>query len=62
MFRWRGKLLTGLRRDGADVVHRGRLWSLPLEDRVLLVTAYWRTNLTLRQFAPLSGVSKSTAC
>ncbi|MFF8503206.1 transposase [Streptomyces anulatus] len=47
-----GKLLTMLRRDGAVVVHRGRPWSLPLEDRVLLVTAYWRTNLTLRQLAP----------
>jgi hypothetical protein len=56
-----GKLLTTLRRDGADVVHRGRPWSLPLEDRVLLVTAYWRTNLTLRQLAPLFGISKSTA-
>ncbi|MFI0930039.1 transposase [Streptomyces sp. NPDC021012] len=56
-----GKLLTALRRDGADVIHRGRPWSLPLEDRVLLVTAYWRTNLTLRQLAPLFGVSKSTA-
>lgn len=56
-----GKLLTTLRRDGADVVHRGRPWSLPLEDRVLLVTAYWRTNLTLRQLAPLFGVSKSAA-
>lgn len=43
------------------MVHRGRQWSLPLEDRVLLVTAYWRTNLTLRQLAPLFGVSKSTA-
>lgn len=43
------------------MVHRGRPWSLPLEDRVLLVTAYWRTNLTLRQLAPLFGVSKSTA-
>lgn len=43
------------------MVHRGRRWSLPLEDRVLLVTAYWRTNLTLRQLAPLFGVSKSTA-
>lgn len=30
-----------------------------LEDRVLLVTAYRRTNLTLRQLAPLFGVSKS---
>ncbi|WP_217208430.1 transposase [Streptomyces sp. AC550_RSS872] len=56
-----GKLLTTLRRDGADLVHRGRPWNPPLEDRVLLVTAYWRTNLTLRQLAPLFGVSKSTA-
>jgi hypothetical protein len=30
-------------------------------DRVLLVTTYWRTNLTLRQLAPLLGVSKSAA-
>lgn len=37
----------------------GRPWSLPLEDRVLLVAAYWRTNLTLRQITPLFGVSKS---
>jgi hypothetical protein len=28
---------------------------------VLLVTAYWRTNLPLRQLAPLFGVSKSAA-
>lgn len=34
---------------------------IPLEDRLLLVTAYWRTNLTLRQLAPLFGVSKSAA-
>lgn len=38
---------------------RGRPWSLPLGDGVLLVTAYWRTNLTLRQVAPLFEVSKS---
>ncbi|AJT63892.3 Putative transposase for insertion sequence element [Streptomyces lydicus] len=50
-----------LRREGADAVRRGRPWSLPLEDRVLLVVAYWRTNLTLRQLAPLFGVSKSAA-
>ena len=56
-----GKLVTMLRRDGADAVRRGRPWSLTLEDRVLLVTAYWRTNLTLRQLAPLFGVSKSAA-
>ncbi|AEY94013.1 putative transposase [Streptomyces hygroscopicus subsp. jinggangensis 5008] len=34
---------------------------MPLDDRVLLVAAYWRTNLTLRQLAPLFGVSKSSA-
>lgn len=28
---------------------------------MLLVVAYWRTNLTLRQLAPLFGVSKSAA-
>jgi Helix-turn-helix of DDE superfamily endonuclease/Transposase DDE domain len=56
-----GKLVTGLRRGGADPVRRGRPWSLPLDDRVLLVAAYWRTNLTLRQLAPLFGISKSAA-
>ena len=56
-----GKLVTALGREGADTVRRGRPWSLPLEDRVLLVAAYWRTNLTLRQLAPLSGISKSAA-
>ncbi|MGW3683808.1 transposase [Streptomyces prasinus] len=56
-----GKLITALRREGADPVRRGRPWSLPLEERVLLVAAYWRTNLTLRQLAPLFGVSKSAA-
>ncbi|WP_411107704.1 transposase [Streptomyces sp. cmx-4-9] len=56
-----GKLVTVLRRGGADAVRRGRPWSLPLEDRVLLVAAYWRTNLTMRQLAPLFGVPKSAA-
>lgn len=56
-----GTLVAQLRHEGADAVRRGRPWSLPLEDRVLLVTAYWRTNLTLRQLAPLFGVSKSAA-
>lgn len=55
------KLVTALPHEGADEVQRGRPWGLPLEDRVLLVTTYWRTNLTLRQHAPLFGVSKSTA-
>lgn len=56
-----GRLVTALRCEGADAVRRGRPWGLPLEDRVLLVAAYWRTNLTLRQLAPLFGVSKSAA-
>ncbi|MFJ9909550.1 transposase [Streptomyces sp. NPDC101152] len=56
-----GKLVTALRREGADTVRRGRPWSLPPEDRVLLIAAYWRTNLTLRQLAPLFGISKSAA-
>jgi hypothetical protein len=56
-----GKLVTVLRREGADAVRKGRPWSLPLEDRTLLVAAYWRTNLTIRQLAPLFGVSKSAA-
>ncbi|MFD8308766.1 transposase [Streptomyces sp. NPDC059690] len=55
------KLVTKLRREGADAVRRGRPWSLPQEDRVLLVAAYWRTNLTLRQLGPLFGISKSAA-
>ncbi len=56
-----GKLRTMLRREGADAVRKGRPWGLPLEDRTLLVAAYWRTNLTMRQLAPLFGVSKSAA-
>ncbi|GGR59904.1 hypothetical protein GCM10010236_10820 [Streptomyces eurythermus] len=35
-----GKLVTALRREGADAVRRGRPWCLALEDRVLLVAAY----------------------
>ncbi|CAM5666596.1 hypothetical protein SVIRM249S_00454 [Streptomyces viridochromogenes] len=53
--------MTVLRREGADVVRKGRPWGLPLEDRALLVAAYWRTNLTMRQLAPVFGVSKSAA-
>ncbi|MFJ9688851.1 transposase [Streptomyces bacillaris] len=56
-----GNLITTLRRGGPHLVCRGRLWNLPFEDRVLLVAAYWRTNLTLRQLAPLFGISKSAA-
>ena len=56
-----GKLVAQLRREGADASGRGRPWKLSLEDRVLLVTVYWRTNLTLRQLPLLFGVSKSAA-
>ncbi|GAA2688614.1 transposase [Streptomyces anthocyanicus] len=56
-----GMLITALRREGAAPLRKGRPWSLPLEDRVLLVITYWRTNLTLRQLAPLFGISKSAA-
>ena len=55
------KLISALRREGADPQRQGRHWRLPLENRVLLVTTYWRTNLTLRQLAPLFGISKSAA-
>ncbi|MFF3420595.1 transposase [Streptomyces sp. NPDC002698] len=55
------KLMTVMHREGAGNVRPGRPWSLPLEDRVLLVATYWRTNLTLRQLALLFGVSKSAA-
>jgi hypothetical protein len=54
------RLVALVRRRGGDV-QRGRPWRLPLEDRVLLVATYWRTNLTLRQVAPLFGESKSAA-
>ncbi|MFE1268517.1 transposase family protein, partial [Streptomyces sp. NPDC058758] len=53
------KLVTMLRHEGADANRKGRPWSLPLEDRALLVATYWRTNLTMRQLGPLFGVSKS---
>ncbi|GIH21653.1 hypothetical protein Raf01_98250 [Rugosimonospora africana] len=39
----------------------GRQWALNLPDRVLLVAAYWRTNLTLRQIRPLFGISHAAA-
>jgi hypothetical protein len=55
------KLVRQLRREGADPWSRGRAWSLGFEDRVLLVAAYWRTNLTMRQLAALFGTSKSAA-
>ena len=56
-----GKLVGIVRRRGAEQAGAGRRWGLSLEDRVLLVAVYYRTNLTLRQVAPLFGISKSAA-
>src|SRR6266536_2538840 len=47
--------------DGIADGRPGRQWALDLADRVLLVAAYWRTNLTMRQIGPLFGVSHSAA-
>ncbi|WSQ15735.1 PhoX family protein [Streptomyces sp. NBC_01231] len=46
-----------MRRRGGDA-QRGRPWRLPLEDRLLLLAKYWRTNLTLQQVAPIFRGSK----
>ncbi|MCC3764452.1 transposase [Glycomyces sp. TRM65418] len=55
------KLVRQLRTEGADPALKGRPWKLAFETRVLLVAAYWRTNLTMRQIAALFGTSKSAA-
>ncbi|KUL47766.1 hypothetical protein ADL28_31175 [Streptomyces violaceusniger] len=55
------KLVGLVRRRGGGKPTGGRPWALSLEDRILLVAAYWRTNLTMRQLGPLSGISKSAA-
>jgi hypothetical protein len=55
------KLVGIVRRRGGGAPTGGREWALPLEDRILLVAAYWRTDLTMRQIGPLFGVSKSAA-
>jgi hypothetical protein len=56
-----GKLVRIVTGRGGEQTGAGRRWGLPLADRVLLVATYYRTNLTLRQIAPLFGVSKSAA-
>lgn len=55
------KLVVLVRRRGGGKPTGGRPWALPLEDRILLVAAYWRTNLTMRQLGPRFGISKSAA-
>ncbi|MFD9865563.1 transposase family protein [Streptomyces alboflavus] len=56
------RLLKVVRERGGDGSGMGRPWCLPLDDRVLLVAVYYRTNLTMRQLAPLFGVSPATVC
>ncbi|MFF3420426.1 transposase [Streptomyces sp. NPDC002698] len=62
---------TGLRMDrfvkvvrerGGNGPGGGRPWCLSLADRVLLAAVYYRTNLTMRQLAPLFGISSATVC
>lgn len=52
--------LVGPGRTAGRAAGRGpgqrRQWSLPLTDRVLLVATYYRTNITMRQLAPLFGI------
>lgn len=56
-----GRLVGVVAGRGGEQTGAGRRWGLALADRVLLVAVYYRTNLTLRQVAPLFGVSKSAA-
>lgn len=57
-----GRLLIAVRERGGEGCDWGRPWRLPLAERVLLVAVYYRTNLTMRQLAPLFGVSPATVC
>lgn len=53
-----GRLLRAVRERGGEGTNLGRPWCLPLGERVLLVAVYYRTNLTMRQLAPLFGCSR----
>lgn len=57
-----GRLLRVVRERGGEGPRLGRPWCLPLAERVLLMAVYYRTNLTMRQLAPLFGVSPATVC
>ncbi len=56
------RLLNVVRERGGNGPGDGRPWCLPLADRVLLVAVYYRTNLTMRQLAPLFGCSPAAVC
>ncbi|RKN59434.1 IS5/IS1182 family transposase [Streptomyces klenkii] len=54
------RLVKAVHRAGGQALdpgRPGRPWSLSLEDRVLLVAMYCRTNLSMPQLAPLFGIS-----
>jgi hypothetical protein len=56
------RLVTTVARRGGTAIadgRPGRQWCLPLADRVLLVATYYRTNLTMRQVAPLFGIKQA---
>ncbi|TXS35214.1 transposase family protein [Streptomyces sp. uw30] len=56
------RLVQAVHRAGGqalDAARPGRPWSLPLRDPVLLVAMYCRTDLSMRQLAPLFGISVS---
>jgi hypothetical protein len=55
-------LLRVVRERGGNGPGGGRPWCLPLTDRVLPVAVYYRTNLTMRQLAPLFAVLPATVC
>lgn len=56
------KLVKAAKELGGNGPGGGRSWRLPLADRVLLVAVYYRTNLTMRQLAPLFGIPLATVC
>ncbi|MEE1804510.1 transposase family protein [Streptomyces sp. JV176] len=56
------ELVRAVRERGGNGPGGGRPWCLPLPDRVLLVAVCYRTNLTMRQLAPLFGISPATVC
>ncbi|MEV7600995.1 transposase family protein [Kitasatospora sp. NPDC089797] len=55
-------LVRVVRERGDNGPGGGRPWCLPPADRVLLVAVYYRTDLTMRQSAPLFGISTATVC
>ncbi len=55
-------LLRVVGEPGGNGPGGGRPWCLPPAERVVLVAVCYRTDLTLRQLAPLLAVSPPTVC